>query len=159
MLLDRAVEQQRAAIRSLPRHPVYRRFLRNHLSNLAAVYPALKQPGEAARIAREWGDLVRGDPADLYNVACSLALVVPLAHGEQRQALAAERSRVLKEAVAVGWKDARHTTRDPSLAALHDLDDFQRLLAQMFDRVFPADPFGVEVRCFADWGMGRRLNN
>ncbi len=141
VLLERAVEQQRAAIKLLPRHPTFRRFLRNHLSNLVTVYRALNQPVEAARAAREWADLVRGDPADLYNVACALAHVLPVAHGEQRQALAAQAIRTLNEAVAAGWNDARRMIRDPNLAALHELDDFHRLLARMFDRGFPADPF------------------
>jgi serine/threonine-protein kinase len=142
MRLDRAVEHQRAALAVLPRHPVYRHFLRNHLTNLAAVHRALNQPAEAARAVREWADLVRGDPADLYNVACSLALCVPLARGESRQALANEAVDMLKAAVAAGWSDARHTGRDPDLAALRDRPDYQALLAELFDRAFPADPFG-----------------
>jgi hypothetical protein len=31
--------------------------------------------------------------------------------------------------------------RDPGLAPLRDRDDFRRLLAELFDRGFPADPF------------------
>ncbi len=47
----------------------------------------------------------------------------------------------LRAAIAAGWNDAGHTSRDPDLAPLHDRDDFRRLLAQLFDRGFPADSF------------------
>jgi hypothetical protein len=47
----------------------------------------------------------------------------------------------LREAVRAGWNDAQHTSRDPDLAPLRDRDDFRRLVAELFDRGFPADPF------------------
>jgi tetratricopeptide (TPR) repeat protein len=140
-LLDRAVAQQRDALAALPRHPVYRQFLRNHLCLLAAAHRALNQPVEAVRAAREWAELVRGNPADLYNAACSLALSVPLAQGEQSQALATDAVQMLKEAVAAGWNDAPHTSRDPDLNPLRDREDFRRLLDELFDRTFPPEPF------------------
>src|SRR5262249_30031063 len=126
---------------ALPRHPVFRQFLRNHLSNLTRVHRELKQPAEAARVAREWAELVRGDPADLYNVACSLASCVPLAQGEARPSLAAEAVAMLERAVAAGWNNAGHPAHDPDLDPLRDRDDFRRLLAELLDRGFPADPF------------------
>ena len=140
--LEQATEHQRAALAALPRHPVYRRFLRNHLSNLARVHRVLNQPAEAARVSREWADLVRGDPADLYNVGCSLALCVPLAQGELKQTLANEAVGMLKSAIAAGWSNAQHTDRDPDLGSLRDRSDYQALVAKLFDRFFPADPFG-----------------
>jgi serine/threonine-protein kinase len=139
--LERAVEQQRAALAALPGHPVYRRFLRNHLFLLTQVHRALNQPAEAARAAREWAGLVRGNPADLYNVACSLASCATLAQGEARQDLAAEAVAMLRRAIAAGWNDARRTGRDPDLDPLRDRDDFRRLLAELLDRGFPAQPF------------------
>ena len=68
-------------------------------------------------------------------------MTVALADGEQKQALAAEAVQTLRDAVAAGWQDAQHTSRDPDLAPLRDRDDFRRLLAELFDRGFPADPF------------------
>jgi hypothetical protein len=61
--------------------------------------------------------------------------------GEQRQALAADAVQRLKEAMAAGWNDAGKTNSDPDLAPLRDREDFSRLLADLFDRGFPADPF------------------
>jgi serine/threonine-protein kinase len=139
--LERAIEHQRAALSFVPRHPVYGQFLRNHLSNLTGVHQALNQPAEAIRTAREFATLVRGSPAGLYEAACLLALSVPLTRGEDRQALAAEAVQTLREAVAAGWSDAGHAARDPDLAPLRDHADLHRLMAELFDRGFPADPF------------------
>jgi hypothetical protein len=49
--------------------------------------------------------------------------------------------QALNEAIAAGWRDAQRTGRDPDLIALHDRDDFRVLLAELFDRGFPVDPF------------------
>jgi len=57
------------------------------------------------------------------------------------QALAAEAVQVLKQAVTAGWSDAKHMNRNPALYPLHDRADFRRLMAEMFDRGFPANPF------------------
>jgi hypothetical protein len=105
------------------------------------VHRALKQPAEAAQVSREWAELVRGDPADMYNVACSLSACVPLTPGEPGRTLAAEAVEMLGRAVATGWSNAQHTARDPDLDPLRDRDDFRRLLAELFDRGFPARPF------------------
>jgi serine/threonine-protein kinase len=139
--LERAIEHQRKALAAMPHHPEYRRFLKNHLGNLWTVHQTLKQPTEAVRAAREWVTLVRGNSADLYKAACALSLTVPLTRGEQRQAIAAEAVQTLRAAVTAGWSKAQHTSRDPDVAPLRDRDDFRRLLAELFDRGFPADPF------------------
>jgi serine/threonine-protein kinase len=139
--LDRALALERKALAALPRHPSYQRAIRTHLIDLARVHQALNQPAEAVGVARELAALARGNPKDLYNVACVLALSVPLTHGVEQQALAAEAIRTLQEAIVAGWSDAGQAARDPDLAPLHDRDDFRRMLAQLFDRDFPAHPF------------------
>jgi hypothetical protein len=111
------------------------------LLNLAKVHQALNQPTEAIRAARECAKWSNRDPTDLYNVVCALASSVPLLRDEQEQALAAEAVQTLREAFAAGWADAAKPSRDPALDPLHDRDDFRRLLAELFDRGFPADPF------------------
>ena len=60
---------------------------------------------------------------------------------DQRPALEAEAVQLLKQAIAAGWSNAQQTSRDPDLAPLRDRDDFRRLLAELFDKGFPADPF------------------
>ena len=48
---------------------------------------------------------------------------------------------VVRAAVGAGWSKAAWTSRDPDLVPLHDREDFHRLLAELFDRDFPKDPF------------------
>jgi hypothetical protein len=125
----------------MPRDPFYQKVYKACQVDLVRVHQALKQPTEAIRATREMAALVQKDPSDLYNVACALALCVPLTRGEPQQALAAEAVQTLKQAIAAGWHNAQNTSRDPDLAPLRDRDDFRRLLAKLFDRGFPADPF------------------
>jgi hypothetical protein len=50
----------------------------------------------------------------------------------------------LGKAVAAGFNSPlhlTHMTRDHDLDALRDRNDFNRLLGELFDRDFPADPF------------------
>jgi eukaryotic-like serine/threonine-protein kinase len=139
--LGRAITHQRAALAAEPRRPFYQQLLKLHLLNLAKVQQALNQPAEAIRAARELAALARGNPNDLYNVVCAISSTVPLTNGEQQQSLVAEAVGTLKQAISAGWNDALHTSRDPDLIPLRDRDDFRRLLAEMFDRGFPDDPF------------------
>ncbi len=139
--LERASDHQRKALAAMPSHRAYRRFLGEHLRQLTQVYKELNQPAEAVQAAQESADLASGEPAGLYNAACTLALSVPLVPGDQRQALASEAVQTLKRAVAAGWGNALFTSRDPDFAVLRDRDDFRRVVAELFDRGFPADPF------------------
>jgi tetratricopeptide (TPR) repeat protein len=139
--LERAIAHQRAALAAMPGNPFIQGFYRAHLLNLAKVYQALNQPADAVRTARELAAQSIGSATDLYNVACALAPRGALTRDEQKQALAAEAVRTLKEAIAAGWSDAAKTSCAPDLAPLRDRDDFRRLLAELFDRGFPADPF------------------
>ena len=50
----------------------------------------------------------------------------------------------LAKAVAAGYSTSQRLaqmTRDSDLDALRDRADFRRLLAELFDRGFPEDPF------------------
>ncbi len=139
--LNRAIECQRAALAVMPHHPFYQQVFKLDLMCLAKTHQALNHPAEALRAARELAALPGGDPSDLYNVACALALAVPLTGGEQWQALATEAVQELKQAIAAGWNKAGLASRDPDLASLRGRDDFRRLVAELFDRSFPTDPF------------------
>ena len=105
------------------------------------MHRALVQPTEAAKTTREWATLVQGNSSELYNVASSFALCVPLARGDQKRELEIEAVQTLRDAMAAGWNDAQRTSHDPSLASLHYRADFRRLLTELYDRGFPANPF------------------
>ena len=49
--------------------------------------------------------------------------------------------RTLKQAIAAGWNDAKLTGRDPDLDPIRGREDFRRLLDELLDLAFPADPF------------------
>ncbi len=137
-----AIEHQRISFDRTPQVIDNRRFLRESYSRLSQCLRALSRGDEAAQIARTRRALCANDPVELYVGARELASRVPTIQGtEQGQALAAEAVQDLKEAIAAGWDNALYTSRDPGLAPLSDRDDFRRLLAELFDRGFPADPF------------------
>jgi tetratricopeptide (TPR) repeat protein len=124
------------------RDPETVRLLGEQYHGLAGSLRALGRLAEAAEAAREQARLSPRDPVPLYNAACELSLCVPIESDPGRKAaLADEAMRLLRAAVAAGWSDGAHTARDPDLDPLRDRDDFRRLLADLLDRRFPADPF------------------
>jgi tetratricopeptide (TPR) repeat protein len=139
--LEHAIEHERVALAAAPHHPAYRSGLDHALLDLMNVLLALDQPTLAIRTQRELLSLPRESPNDIYDVACALALCVPITPGKPGQAAAADAVRALRQAVAAGWKDAGRTSRDKDLVSLRDRDDFRQLLAELYDRGFPADPF------------------
>jgi serine/threonine protein kinase len=141
--LERAIKYERAALAAMPGDQICQKGLKYQLLNLAKVYAALNQPAEMIRTAHELGALAQNFPPALYDAASALALCVPLTRGEQQRRLAAEAVQVLKRAIAAGWRDAAKINREPDLAPLRGRDDFRRLVAELFDRRFPADPFAL----------------
>jgi hypothetical protein len=120
----------------------HRTLLSSDYVNLSGVLRTLRRPDEAARATRERMNLWTGEAKELYNAACEFAQCVPIA----REAAAARRyadeaMAALSAAVAAGWSNAAHTARDRDLAPLRERPDFQALLAGLFNRGFPADPF------------------
>src|SRR5262249_17744120 len=75
-------------------------------------------------------------PTSRFNLACDLALGVPLLSGPPGTAEARRRARAdqamdaLRRAIAQGYRTAL-IARDPDLAALRDRADFQKLLADV----------------------------
>jgi serine/threonine-protein kinase len=138
-----AIVTGQALLAASPGTPEYHRPLGRALNNrLATSLRQLRQFSEAIRLARARRTLWYRQPDELYNVACDLALCLPSVEAAaERDALAAETVATLKRAIAAGWINAHHTSHDPDLDALRDRQDFRTLLAELFDRAFPADPF------------------
>jgi serine/threonine protein kinase/tetratricopeptide (TPR) repeat protein len=142
-LLRQAVAHQKAALRSYPRHPTYRQFLRNHYAHLAETLVRLGEHREAARVAEELSE-VSGNPADSYDAACYLARCVPMAEKDAARALGnskelaqsyADRAvQLLGEAIQRGWKDANRIRKDSALGPLRQRADFQKLLADLQEK-------------------------
>jgi tetratricopeptide (TPR) repeat protein len=137
-----AIGHQRAAFDRLPQVTQYRQFLTNHYRLLGRALRALGRADEAAGATREGMKLWPRNPGELYNIACEFALCIPIAKDDAgRGRHAAEAMAALQAAVAAGWSNAAHTARDPDLAPLRDRPDYRVLLAELFDRNCPADPF------------------
>jgi eukaryotic-like serine/threonine-protein kinase len=140
-LLQRGVAHKRRAVSLAPEQPTYRLSLSRDLADLAIVHRSLAQPTESTRAARESASLADKSPAELYHAACALSSTVPLAESEQRQGLAAEAVEMLTRAIAAGWSQGAQASHDPDLDPIRNREDFRRLLAELFDRGFPAEPF------------------
>jgi eukaryotic-like serine/threonine-protein kinase len=137
-----AIDQARVAFDREPQVGEHRRILSEAYQGLTRSLRALGEADEAVQVNRASKAMWQGHPSELYRIACDLALCVPTATDSGRKAaIVAEAIGTLREAIAAGWNDARRTSGDPALASLRDKDDFRRLVAELFDRVFPADPF------------------
>jgi hypothetical protein len=143
-----AIEHTRRSVVEAPRLGNPRRLLGRHYLDLAGAHRALGRPAEAAATLLEHRDLFDGDPNELYNLACGLALCIPaVARGraEPSPEQQAERERygdrameALRQAVAAGFRDASHMIKDTDLRPLRARDDFRALAG---DVGFPNDPF------------------
>ena len=111
-------------------------------------------PPACGRTAETLGESsIRTTPAVCTNAACYRAVTAGFLRaddadspdaGEQADAEADKAMIWLTKAVAAGYDTPRHLahmTRDRDLDALRDRDDFHRLLAELYDRGFPIDPF------------------
>jgi serine/threonine-protein kinase len=137
-----AIGHQRAAFERLPQVTEYRRSLGEHYLDLVASLGILGRGGEVADVIRDLVDLWPGNPGQLYQASRTLFRYFPLARdADQRRALADAAMTLLGAAADAGWSDAARTAADPDLAPLRDRPDFQALVAAMWDRAMPADPF------------------
>jgi hypothetical protein len=96
-----------------------------------------------------WEKLDRNDTGSLYNAACYRAVTAGVLRADSRTPDAGQQADAeadiamswLARAVTAGYDDLANLTRDPDLDALRNRADFRRLLARLFDRGFPKDPF------------------
>jgi hypothetical protein len=137
-----AINHLRVAFDQAPQVSEYRQLLSQSCIGLSSCARSLGDAGEAASVTRIRKSLWEYQPNELYGIAFELAQCVPIVtDGEGKRMIADESIQSLKQAVAMGWKDAVKTSRDPALDALRDREDFRRLLGELFDHGFPADPF------------------
>jgi serine/threonine-protein kinase len=139
--IRRAIESQRIAVHKAPQVSQYRRLLSSHYHGLAESLRSLGRVHEAIDAIRRRRASRPEDPTELYDVACELSLCVPIVSGVEKESLASEAMDALQAAVSAGWSNARHTAGDLNLSPLRDRADFQQILAGLFDRGFPKDPF------------------
>jgi tetratricopeptide (TPR) repeat protein len=126
-----------AALKANPRHPDYQQFYRNQLWALVAVHAALLEPAEAIRNAERIRDLGWDPPGNAYDAACAVSSCILLVgqHPKLDKAKRTEAARLygdaamklLRTAIAKGFKDGQHLLADQNLAPLRLRADFQEL--------------------------------
>ena len=142
--LDEALPYHQAALRANPRHPTYRQVYRNNLHALTSSCAGLGERSAAVAAAQKRRDLGWDPPADAYDAAYVLAQCVPIVKAndrldaDQRQAEVAfygdEAMKLLREAVAKGFKNAAQMKKEADLAPLRERKDFQQLVADLEKR-------------------------
>ena len=136
-LLEETLALQKAKPR--PDHPA---MLDTRLI-IASVKVKLGRAAEGAADCREateaFEKLNRTDANSLYNAACFRAVLAaalrgggPSAESTKQAHEEADRAMTwLKKAVAAGYHDAAHISKDHDLDALRDRDDFKKLLSDL----------------------------
>jgi serine/threonine-protein kinase len=131
-MLRRALEIQERIARERPRAVVYRGSLAHALRGVGRAEAAAGHPVEA-RDAFERASTIDRALADTYlvcryNLACSLALMIPVSEPDRRDALAVQAIEALRQAVSNGYANISGLKGDPDLDALRSRADFQALL-------------------------------
>ena len=128
------------------------RLMPSALGTRQRAFARLKDASGCRRTAELWEKLNRQDAGSLYDAACYRAVTAGFLRADSRsdgnrQPADAEADKAmiwLTKAVAAGYRtprDLAHMSQDRDLDALRDRDDFHRLLAELYDRGFPMDPF------------------
>ncbi len=143
-LKKKIVDSRRLAFAKAPQVSENRETLSDAYESLAKVQRQVRLPVDAAATAQERWKLWPGDLRHLYNVACELALCVPLVGKEPTKLTADEEAQrrqyadlamdALRRAVLAEWGNAGHTKQDADLQALRGRDDFKALVSALENR-------------------------
>jgi WD40 repeat protein len=164
----KAIDLRRSEFDAAPLDQDPRKALSEAYSHLIVTLQKSGRFEQAAATALQRQELWPGNPTELYNVACELALSAPAparAAGQGDAGLAVNmnetsRGRIadqaietLSRAVLAGFGDVRWMSRDPDLEILHPRDDFRALLRSLRELGGPATPVS-ELRRFEGHEQG-----
>jgi serine/threonine protein kinase/tetratricopeptide (TPR) repeat protein len=140
-LLSEGRPHHLAALQANPRDPTYRRFYRNHLNVLTAVHAGLLERDDAVRTAESRRDLGWDAAADAYDAAGFLSRCIPIVtrhdqlddrhRQEAAQFFGDAAMKLLREAVAKGFRDVPRMNKDAAFEPLRQRDDFRKLVADV----------------------------
>jgi serine/threonine-protein kinase len=140
--LRRALEIQDALVRAQPEVVSHLGALTNCLRGVGRAEAAAGRHAKACaafeRACEVDLPLAEKYPGSRYNLACSLALMIPVSVPADREALARRALEALRQARADGYANLANLQIDHDLDALRDRPDFRDFL---LDMGFPADPF------------------
>jgi serine/threonine-protein kinase len=127
----------RPAFDGAPHVQANRAALNSAYFALGQVQRSAGRPADAAATALERAKLWPGDCMELYNVACELALCVPLVGKDKeqrtpeqealRRQYADQAMEALRTSVLLGWNDVAHMQKDTDLDALRGREDYKEL--------------------------------
>jgi serine/threonine-protein kinase len=144
----RAVESYRTAFEQEPYGKENRDALSKAYLELGKAQRQIGRPADATATALTRAKLWPGNFAELYNVACELALCIPLVGPDkgktpeqeaQRRQYGEQAVEMLRTAVLLGYNDADRAEADTDLTALHNREDYRALL----HRLHQPDPFAA----------------
>jgi serine/threonine-protein kinase len=142
--LRRALEIQEALARAQPESISYNSVLATALRGVGRAEAAAGRPAEARAAFERASELDHAlaakYPGSAYNLACSLALMIPVSPPAGREALAGRALDALRQARASGYANLASMKADTDLDALRDRPDFRNVL---LDMAVPADPFAA----------------
>ena len=108
---------------------------------LVIAHAGLLDQGDAIHVAEKIRDVGWDPPVNAYDAACSLSLCIPIV---QKNPTASQEERdkqkafygdgamkMLRDAVAKGFKDTGQMKQDKDLDPLRGREDFKKLLAEL----------------------------
>jgi eukaryotic-like serine/threonine-protein kinase len=138
----RALEIQDELARDQPLSVSQKSTLANVLRGVGRAEASAGRPEEARRAFERAAEIERSlaetYPGSRYNVACSLALLIPVVSPGRREAIATQAMNALEQCVAAGYANVAIIRSDPDLDALRRRADCQNFL---LDLGFPRNPF------------------
>jgi hypothetical protein len=140
--LRRSLEIQDAVARAQPDVVSHQGALTNSLRGVGRAEVAAGRTAQAlAAFERAGGievSLAEKYPSSRYNLACSLALMIPIVPPDRRDDLERRAMDALRLARASGYANLVNVQTDHDLDALRDRLDFRDFL---LDMRFPVNPF------------------
>jgi serine/threonine protein kinase len=137
--LTEAQPHHLAALQANARNPTYLQLYRDNLGRLVIANAGLLDRAGAVEVAVKMRDLGWDPPVNAYDAALALAACIPVVQklNPEAQATAAvqfygdETMKMLKDAVAKGFKDLADMKQNKELDPLRGRDDFKKLLAEL----------------------------
>jgi tetratricopeptide (TPR) repeat protein len=137
--LAEAQPHHQAALQANARSPVYRQLYRANLGRLVITHAGLLDQASAVQVADKMRDLGWDPPVNAYEAALALASCIPVVEKLKPVAQATtavqfygdEAMKLLKVAVAKGFKDAADVKQNKDLDSLRGREDFKKLLAEL----------------------------
>lgn len=138
-MLERALQIHEAISRDEPESIAHKLALANALRGLGRAEAVAVRPASALGAFQRARDLDRSGvemyPGTRYNLACDLALMIPVAAPDQREDLAKQAIVELRRAFVNGYANVTSLKKDTDFDSLRTRSDFQSLLADVQAKV------------------------